>query len=53
MAANLVGWLLYTQRASESPTAICIGMATAATENGIRNPSRWYRSRRPRNMPTA
>ena len=41
IAANLTGWLLYTQRASESPTAICSGMATAATLNGIRNPRRW------------
>ncbi len=41
MAANLTGWLLYTQRASESPTAIWIGIATAATLKGMRKPSRW------------
>ena len=41
MAANLTGWLLYTQRASESPTPIWIGIATAATLNGMMNPSRW------------
>ena len=53
MAANLTGWLLYTQRASESPTAIWIGIATAATVNGMRKPRRWWRSRRPRSMPNA
>ena len=41
IAANLTGWLLYTQRASESPTPICIGVATAATLNAMMNPSRW------------
>ena len=41
MAANLIGWLLYTQRASESPTPIWIGMAMAPTVNGMRNPRRW------------
>ena len=41
MAANFTGWLWWTQRASESPTPIWIGMAIAATVNGIRNPSRW------------
>src|SRR5207249_9171033 len=32
IAANLVGSLLNAQRASESPTTICSGAATAATE---------------------
>ena len=41
MAANLTGWLLYTQRARESPTPIWIGMAIAPTVNGMRNPRRW------------
>ena len=41
MAANLTGWLLYTHRASESPTAIWMGIAIAATVKGIRNPMRW------------
>ena len=41
IAANLTGWLLYTQRASESPTPIWIGVATAATLNAMMNPSRW------------
>ena len=41
MAANLTGWLLYTQRASESPTAIWIGVATAATLKAMTKP-RWW-----------
>ena len=53
MAANLTGWLMNTQRASESPTPIWMGMATAATVNAIRKPTRWYRSRRPLSMATA
>ena len=40
IAANFTGWLLYTHRASESPTAICSGIATAATENAMMKPSR-------------
>ena len=38
IAANLTGWLLYTQRASWSPTPICIGVAIAATVNAIVKP---------------
>ena len=53
IAANLTGWLVYTQRASASPTPIWIGVATAATLNAMTNPSRWYRSIRPRSMPVA
>ena len=53
IAANLVGSFSYTQRASVSPTSIWIGVAMAATVNGMRKPSRWYRSRRPFSMPTA
>ena len=41
IAANLIGWLSYTQRASESPTPICSGIARAATVNAIRKPVRW------------
>ena len=41
IAANFIGWLLYTQRASESPTPIWIGMAIAATVNAMMNPTRW------------
>jgi hypothetical protein len=41
IAANLTGWLVYTQRASASPTPIWIGVATAATLNAMMNPSRW------------
>jgi hypothetical protein len=41
MAANLTGWLLYTQRASESPTPIWIGVATAATLKAMTKP-RWW-----------
>ena len=40
MAANLVGSLLYTHRATSSPTNIWIGAAMAATVNGMMNPSR-------------
>ncbi len=53
MAANFIGWLLKTQRANESPTPIWNGIAIAATVNGMINPRRWYRSRRPRSIPTA
>ncbi len=53
MAANLVGSFSYTQRASVSPTTIWMGVAIAATEKGMRKPIRWYRSRRPRSIPTA
>ena len=41
IAANFSGWLLYTQRASESPTPIWIGMATAATLKAITKPTWW------------
>ena len=41
MAANLTGWLLYTQRARESPTPIWIGMAMAPTVKGMMKPRRW------------
>ena len=41
IAANFSGWLLNTQRASESPTPIWIGMATAATLKAITNPTWW------------
>ena len=41
MAANFSGWLLYTQRARESPTPIWIGIAIAPTVKGMRNPRRW------------
>ena len=54
MAANLIGWLLYTQRASESPTPIWIGMAIGA-DGERRSGSRGGGSGRagPRSMPTA
>ena len=39
--ANFPGCSLKTQRASASPTPICTGVAIAATENAIRNASRW------------
>jgi hypothetical protein len=41
MAANLTGWLLYTQRARESPTPIWMGAATAPTLNAMTKP-RWW-----------
>jgi hypothetical protein len=53
IAANLTGWSSAIARAAVSPTANWIGVAIAATVNGIRRPSRWYRSRRPRSIPTA
>ena len=40
MAANFIGWLSYTQRASESPTPSWIGVAMAATVNAMMNPRR-------------
>jgi len=42
-----------SQTAFLTGAATGIGMAIVAKVNGIRNPSRWYRSRRPRSMPTA
>jgi hypothetical protein len=53
IAANFCGSLSYTKRASVSPTSIWNGIAIHATVNGISNPSRWYRSRRPRSIATA
>ena len=41
IAANLTGSLLYTHRATWSPTNIWIGVAIAATVNGMMKPSRW------------
>jgi hypothetical protein len=53
IAANLIGWSLAMARAAESPTANWIGVAMHATVKGIRSPSRWMRSRRPRSIPVA
>ena len=53
MAANLIGWSFAIARAAVSPTKSWIGVAIAATANGIVNPSRCSRSRRPRSQPTA
>ena len=41
MAANLTGWLLYTQRARPSPTPICTGVAMAATVKAMGKPGWW------------
>ena len=40
IAANFSGSLLYTHRATSSPTNIWIGVAIAATVNGMMKPSR-------------
>lgn len=53
VAANLMGCLWKTARAAESPSMNWTGVRIAATVNGTVNPSRWYRSRRPRSQPTA
>ncbi len=53
MAANLTGWSSAIARAAVSPTANWIGVAMAATVSGINSPRRWWRSRRPRSIPTA
>src|SRR3954454_9430704 len=53
MPANLIGWSLAIARAAESPTANWIGVAMQATVSGINRPRRWYRSMRPRSIPTA
>ena len=53
MAANLTGWSSAIARAAVSPTANWIGVAIAATVSGINSPRRWWRSRRPRSIPTA
>ena len=53
MAANLAGSLWKTSRVTTSPRTIWAGVTTAATVNGIRNPTRWWRSRRPFSIPAA
>ena len=41
IAANLAGWSSAIARAAVSPTKSWIGVAIAATTNGIRKPTRW------------
>ena len=41
IAANLAGWSSAIARAAVSPTNSWIGVAIAATVNGITKPSRW------------
>ena len=41
IAANLAGWSSAIARAAVSPTKSWIGVAIAATVNGIAKPSRW------------
>ena len=53
IAANLIGWSFAIARAAVSPTANWIGVTITAMVSGISSPSRWWRSRRPRSMPTA
>ena len=52
-AANLAGWWSATSRAATSPTKIWTGAAMQAIVSGISRPRRWWRSRRPRSIPTA
>ncbi len=53
IAANLIGWCSAISRAAVSPTKNWIGARIEATVSGISSPRRWWRSRRPRSIPTA
>ncbi len=53
IAANLIGWSSAIARAAVSPTPNWIGARIAPTVSGISSPRRWWRSRRPRSIPTA